>query len=333
MTEESYGGNNGISKGKAMFTKKTASSIKASIKEKKEASNPNSELDLESYRKAGEIARKIKEFARSIIKKEVKLVEIADKVENKILELGGRPAFPVNLCINEIAAHDTPKYGDERTTYGLLKIDFGVAVQGCICDVAFSLDLENNEENKKLIESSDKALAEALKVIKKDVEIYKIGSKIHGIITASGFAPIRNLSGHEVSSYQIHAGLTIPNYDNGNENKLPEGAYAIEPFSTNGQGLVYEGASSGIYRFEQIKGVRDMSARKILEFILEEYKTMPFCERWLIKIFGTKAKLSLSFLQREGIIAQYPQLIEKGKGKVSQAETTVLALDETEVLC
>jgi len=333
MTEESYGGSNGISRGKTGFTKKTGTSIKMPIKEKKGSSGSNSTLDVKSYRKAGKIASSIKELIRIIVQPKVKLEEIADQIESKIIELGGKPAFPVNLCMDETAAHDTPIYGDERVASGLLKIDFGVSIEGCICDVALTIDLENSEENKKLIESSEKALKEALAIIKKNIEINKIGEKIQGIITAQGFSPIRNLSGHELGDYQIHGGLTIPNYDNGNKNLLPEGAYAIEPFSTNGQGLVYEGSSSGIYKFEKIKGVRDAGARELLEFILGEYKTLPFCSRWLVKKFGSKAKLGLMFLEREGIINQYPQLVEKGKGKVSQAETSLLVLDEVEVLC
>jgi len=153
------------------------------------------------------------------------------------------------------------------------------------------------------------------------------------MITASGFSPIRNLSGHQLESYEIHAGITIPNYDNNNLKFLGEGAYAIEPFSTNGQGLVYEGSGSGIYKLEQVKGIRDAIARKLLEYIASEYKTLPFCSRWLIKKFGSKAKIGLIFLEKEDIINQYPQLIEKGKGKVSQSETSVLVLDKTEVLC
>lgn len=130
----------------------------------------------------------------------------------------------------------------------------------------------------------------------------------------------------------MHAGLTIPNYNNNNNAKLPEGAYAIEPFSTAGTGIVYEGKPSGIYRFEKRAGVRDLLARKILDFIETEYSTLPFCERWIIKKFGNRAKISLNLLEQAGIIHQYSQLIEKSHKKVSQAETTILVTDKVEVL-
>jgi len=103
--------------------------------------------------KAGKIASEIKTWIKPQIKKGTLLVEIAEKIESKIIELGGKPAFPTNLSINEIAAHFTPSHEDKTVAEGLLKVDFGVHVDGFIADTAFSLDLENSAENKKLIEA------------------------------------------------------------------------------------------------------------------------------------------------------------------------------------
>jgi len=287
--------------------------------------------DIENYRKAGRIAAEAKKYSREIIKKGVLLREIADKIEAKILELGGKPAFPVNLSINEIAAHYTPGMDDETKAQGLIKIDIGVHVQGCIADTAFSMDLENSEENKKLIEAAEKALNEALKTARKNIEICKIGKAIHEKITESGFSPIRNLCGHELGKYLIHAGITIPNYDNQNKAELEEGAYAIEPFSTSGAGIVYDGRLSGIYRLEERKAIRDLLARQILEFIEEEYQTLPFCSRWIVKKFSNRALMSLKLMEQAGIIHQYPQLIEKEHKPVAQAEDTIIISDKVEV--
>lgn len=288
--------------------------------------------EIENYRKAGKIASQVKSYARTIIKKGVLLREIADKIENKIIELGAKPAFPVNLSINEIAAHYTPSHDDETKASGLLKVDTGVHVLGCIADTAVTIDLENLEENKKLIEACELALNEAIETAEKNIEIWKIGKAIHNKIVDLGFSPIRNLCGHELGEYRIHAGLTIPNYDNQNSAKLEEGAYAIEPFTTTGAGIVQDGKLSGIYRLEERKAIRDSLAREILNFIEEEYKTLPFCERWIVKRFGQRALMSLRLMEQAGIIHQYPQLVEKERGKVAQAEDSLLILkDKTEV--
>ena len=99
-------------------------------------------MNKEKVLKAGKIASEVREYARSFIKKDMLLIEIANKMEEKMFELGGKPAFPTCLSVNEIAAHATPAYNDSRIAEGILKIDFGVHIEGWIADTAFSIDLE-----------------------------------------------------------------------------------------------------------------------------------------------------------------------------------------------
>ena len=287
--------------------------------------------EFRHYRKAGKIAKEAIEYAKSIIKPGMPLLEIAEKIESKIISSGGKPAFPCNLSIDDIAAHFTPSSDDEKKAEGLLKIDLGVHIEGYIVDAAFSLDLDNSEENKKIILASEQALKEACNIIKPGIELWKIGQAIQETILGFQLSPIRNLSGHELGEYEVHAGLTIPNTNNNNNTKLPEEVFAIEPFATSGSGLVYDGKPSGIYMLKERKAIRNPEARKILDFIEEEYKTLPFCERWLAKKFPHPG-FALSLLEQAGILHQYSQLVEKSHGKVSQAETTVLVTDKVEVL-
>lgn len=273
---------------------------------------------------AGKISQEIKEWIKPQIKKGVRLLEIAEKIENKIIESGGKPAFPTNLSINEIAAHYTPTHNDETLAYGLLKIDLGVHINGFVSDTSFSVDLENSEENKKLIEASKEALEKAKKIIEKGIQINKIGKIIQETIESYGFSPIINLSGHQIEQYNLHAGLTIPNIDDKRTNEIVPGLYAIEPFATKGSGKIKDGKPSGIYSLIEYKNIRNPNAREILDYIIEEYNQLPFCSRWLVKKFGTRALISLSQLEQNGNLHQYPQLVEIGKGIVSQAEDTIL---------
>ena len=280
--------------------------------------------EIQKYKKAGQIAVQVKDYIKPLIKKGMSLLEIAEKIENKIIELGGKPAFPTNLSINEISAHCTPSYNDETLATGLLKIDFGVHVDGYASDTAFSVDLENNNKNKKLIETAEQCLKNAIEAIKNEKNLGQIGQVIQTTAEKAGFSPIQNLSGHEIKEYDLHAGINIPNFNNNSPVKLEDGIYAIEPFTTTGQGLVYEGKPSGIYQLVQAKNVRDSNAREILNYIIEEYSTLPFCSRWLVKKFGTRALLSLHLIEQAGAIHQYPQLIEKSKSPVAQAEHTII---------
>jgi methionyl aminopeptidase len=273
---------------------------------------------------AGKIAQQVKEYIAPFVKKGVSLLEIAEKIEDKIIELGGKPAFPTNLSINEIAAHSTPSYNDETLAHGLIKVDLGVHVDGYISDTSFSLDLESSEQNKKLIEASKKALEQAKKIIEKGISTNTIGKAVQKEIESYGFSPIINLSGHQIEQYNLHAGISIPNIDDKRTTEIIPGLYAIEPFATNGSGKVKDGKPSGIYSLIDYKNIRNPNAREILEYIAEEYVELPFCSRWLVKKFGTKVLISLNQLEQNGNLHQYPQLIEVEKGIVSQAEDTIL---------
>jgi len=287
-------------------------------------------MDKEKILKAGKIASEIRKYANSIIKKDTLLLEIAEKIEEKIKELGGKPAFPVNLSIDNISAHYTPSHDDETLASGLLKVDFGVHIDGWVADTAFSIDLEKSEENKKLIEASEKALENALKIIKKDISTDETGNTISKTIESHGFSPIINLSGHSMDQYKLHAGIIIPNINDGKDIKLKEGLYAFEPFATTGSGRVHDGKSSGIYELREIKNVRNPISREILDFIKKEYDALPFCSRWLVKKFGTKALFGLKQLEENGNLHHFPQLVEVQGSKVSQAEHTIL-ISENEV--
>jgi len=292
---------------------------------------------IENYKKAGEIAKQVKQYAKEIIKLNMPLHEIAEKIEAKILELGGEIAFPVNLSIDDVAAHYTPTLHDEKLATGLLKVDLGVHINGCICDIAFSLDLTQEKKHAKLIEASEKALEEALEILKKEkarAYINEIGKAIQKTIQGFGFSPVRNLSGHGLAEFEIHSGLTIPNYDNSNIKMIGGGAFAIEPFATSGAGVVYDGPSSNIYHLVKEGQVRDNFSRQVLEYIIEKKKTLPFSQRELEKKFGSKVLIAISNLKRAGIIEEFSQLIEKNHCPISQAETSILIYnDNVDVLC
>ncbi len=281
--------------------------------------------ELERWREAGKIAHKVLNYAKNIAKSGVPLLEIAEKVEQEIEKHGAKSAFPINLSINEVAAHYSPLVNDEEKAQGLLKIDLGVNVDGYISDNALTVDLTPEQKYRDLIKASEEALANAIKIIRPGVTLGAIGKIIQKTINDKGFAPIVNLSGHELKQWNLHAGLTVPNYDNDSETILKEGmVLAIEPFATTGQGIVQDGKPSGIYKFLEKHNTRDMESRKILEFIEQEFHELPFSSRWLVKKFGSRALLSLRLLEQANALHHFKQLVEKTKAPVSQAEATVL---------
>jgi len=282
-----------------------------------------------SWEKAGKISAEVLAYGKKLAVPGVRLYELAEKIEKKIESLGGKVAFPANLSLNHIAAHYTPLPNDEAVLgeEDILKIDVGAQVNGFIGDTALTIG-----PNKELIKASEEALKEAIKIATPGTEVRAIGKVISETIRSFGFSPIANLSGHQLGKYILHAGITIPNYDNGDRTVLKEGqVIAIEPFATDGEGAVKDGKPSGIYRLDKLSTPRHLMARKVLQFIKEEYQTLPFSKRAIIRKFPS-GTFALLMLEKSGIIYQYNQLPERSKGLVSQAEHTIMVKDNPIVL-
>ncbi len=292
------------------------------MEEKKEEKN-----DINLINEVGAMSYKALIKARDMVKVGARLSDVAKHAEGFLKENGYGAAFPLNLSIGMQAAHYTPSVDDE-TVFGehdLVKVDFGAEKNGILGDCALTVDLSHN--NQKLIEAVNDALQNALSVIKSGVEVRSIGKEIERTILSKGFVPIRNLGGHSVKTHELHSDIFIPNYDNGDETKLEENmTVAIEPFATNGKGLVTESDICDIYSFDVEVNVRMREARQIQEEIKKSYSHEPFAVRWLSNVVGSRFGLyaGIAELSRNGGLTRHPTLIEVGKGLVSQAELEVI---------
>jgi methionyl aminopeptidase len=293
------------------------------------------DTEIKKTKEAGQLAKQVVEYAKSIIKPGVPLLEIANNIDKKILSLNAKPAFPVNLSINEIAAHSTPSFNDETKAHGLLKVDIGIHIDGYVADTAFSLDLENDPQNQLLIKTAEESRDKALELIKIGTPLRKIGKIIQQTCEKNNVHPIHNLSGHSIEQFNLHSGLTIPNFDNHVETTIEPGLYAIEPFTTlsSAAGMVKDGKLSSIYHLEKPNAnVRDTKAREVLKYIKEEFSTLPFSARQIYNKFGTRALLALRHIEQANLLHHYPQLIEKSGKPVAQAEHTVLITDKEKII-
>ena len=293
---------------------------------------------LKKYIEAGRIARIVLEEAAKRIDVGVKLVDICEYAEKRIVELGGQPAFPCNISVNEVAAHYTPRVGDESTVPegAVVKLDIGVHVDGYIADTATTVVLDPAYE--KLAEAVREALEKALEKVRKGVAFYTISKTIESVIRSYGYKPIVNLGGHSLDRYVVHAGESIPNA----ADPLLKGSfkagkvYAIEPFATTGVGYVEEGDIVTIYALHQTKLRRRLTPfeKKMLAYIASKFRTLPFTERWLVKDLGDvdKIRVALARLAKMGFLIQYPILVEKSRGIVAQFEHTIVVLEDNVIV-
>jgi methionyl aminopeptidase len=141
---------------------------------------------------------------------------------------------------------------------------------------------------------------------------------------------VRNLNGHLIGSYQIHAGKSVPIVKNSDTAKMEEGElYAIETFGSTGKGYVRENLECSHYMVNRdatasISSLRNSKAKSLLHFILKTYDTLAWCRKWLDKAGETKHLLALKNLVDNGIVEPYPPLCDNRGSYVAQYEHTIL---------
>jgi methionyl aminopeptidase len=280
---------------------------------------------------AGKISAEVRDYGASLIRKGSSLLETTELIEKKIFELGAKPAFPVQISCDHVAAHYCAEE-DDKVVFGaqLVSLDVGVHLDGCIGDTAYTVDLSGKYGD--VMKAAQHALEEALNVVRVGATLGAIGKAIQDTIQSYGYAPVRNLSGHGIDVYNIHTEPTIPNVDTHDKTTLKKGQIiAIEPFATNGLGMIQEAGQPSVFMLISKKPVRNPITREVLRHI-ESYHGTPFCRRWLVRKFGIKANYAIRELANMGMLELFPPLVEVKKGVVAQAEHTVLLDDEPIIL-
>lgn len=293
---------------------------------------PYDKEELEKFRQSGKILQKTREEMRSYVKENMPIIDVCEKAESLIYAKGGKPAFPCNVSINEIAAHYTsPPEDILRIPKGsTVKVDLGVHVDGYVTDTAFTAAFST--EGKSMTAAAELALKTAVDNIRGDMALGKIGGLIETTIKNRGYKPISNLTGHSVGRYLIHAGTSIPNVSQISLNKVHSGeVYAIEPFVTFPEAIarVEDSSQITIFRLLKAKSTKTQAAKKLLKHIETNFHTLPFAERWLTGVIPPdQHKIAFNELLVSKSIMGYPVFVEASKKPVAQAEHTLLIKDE-----
>ncbi|KAI7858474.1 peptidase M24, structural domain-containing protein [Circinella umbellata] len=312
--------------------------------EEKRAAERDAYDDYNDMRKAAEVHRQVRAYARKTIKPGMSMIDICETIENgtrSLVEENGLEAgigFPTGCSLNHCAAHYTPNAGDKTVlSYDdVMKIDFGVHVKGRIIDSAFTMHF--NPKYDKLIEAAKEATYAGIKEAGIDVRLCDIGAAVHEVydsyeIELDGktydIKPIRNLNGHTIEPYHIHAGKSVPIVrDSGDETKLEEGEQvAIETFCSTGRGYVIEDGECSHYAKAHDAPhvpIRVPRAKSLLASINRHFGTLPFCRRYLDRVGEEKYLLGLRNLVSSGVVTAYPPLCDTRGSYTAQLEHTIL---------
>ena len=306
-----------------------------SNKEEAEIEAEEKKIKLESLNKAGKIAQEVKKYIKPKIQVGTKVLNLIENTEKKIVELGGGWAFPVNVSINNIAAHYTSPIKDDDLTIkegDLVKIDLGVHIDGYIVDTAFTVSFNDDKSLENIIQATEVALEAAKMIAKPKINTKELGKKIEDIVKGFKFNPIKELGGHQIEKWTVHGKKKLPELGTQGGDIMEEGeVFAIEIFASTGEGTVHNTKNSYIYELNPYAGrvpLRRKTSKQILGHINKNYKTLPFAERWLAKDFRMGVMFGLQELVQQGKIHVHYVLAEQKGEFVAQSEQTILITED-----
>ncbi|CAM9972853.1 unnamed protein product [Lampetra planeri] len=315
--------------------------------EEKRALDQANEEDWMDFRQAAEAHRQVRKYVTSWIKPGLSMIEICEKLEGcsrRLIKENGLKAglaFPTGCSLNNCAAHYTPNAGDATLlhTDDVCKIDFGTHINGRIIDCAFTVTF--NPRYDKLLEAVKAATNTGIKASVSmagiDVRLCDIGEAIQEVMESYEVEldgktyqvkPIRNLNGHSIGPYRIHAGKTVPIVKGGEATRMEEGeVYAIETFGSTGKGVVHDDMECSHYMKNFDVGhvpLRLARTKHLLGVINENFGTLAFCRRWLDRLGESKYLLALKNLCDMGVVDAYPPLCDIRGSYTAQFEHTIL---------
>jgi len=298
-------------------------------------------------RRAAESHRQTRKYIKSWIKPGMKMFDICERLEAHSRRMIGEDglkaglAFPTGCSINNCAAHYTPNAGDNTVLQksDVVKIDYGTHVNGRIIDCAhtFSFDPKYDQLLKAVQESTEAGIREA----GIDVRLCDIGQTVEEVMTSfeveidgkiHEVKPIRNLNGHSIGQYHLHAGKTVPIVKGGPQTKMEENEiFAIEVFGSTGKGHVVEDGDTSHYMMDYYAhetksngGIRLQRSKQLLSTINKHFGSLAFCRRWLDRLGETKYLMALKDLGDKGIVEGYPPLCDVKGSYTAQFEHTLV---------
>ena len=316
--------------------------------------------DLNNMINAGKIHKNVNKYIHTIISPNVKLIDLANKIENKINELTNNNtlnsintgiAFPTGLSINNCVAHWTPQNNCNKILKenDVIKIDYGVHIDGSIIDSAFTYTFHSKYD--KLLESSKTSTEIAIKLCRPDMLLSEIGKEIEENMCSYEIdldnktykiKPVNSLCGHKINKYQIHADKIIPNIYLKNYNKRinTNEFYAVETFASTGSGETYEDTndiSHYMINYNNTFKKCDIpnNSNQMYKYIIKYFNTLAFSNRWLMGkqlkknknneiLTETNLNKYLNNLCKSKIINTYPPIYDTIKTSyTAQFEETI----------
>ncbi|RDW70710.1 Methionine aminopeptidase 2-2 [Aspergillus mulundensis] len=306
---------------------------------------------LNDYRKAAEVHRQVRKWTQEHVKPGQGLMEIAEDIDDGVRALLGHAGlepgdslkaglgFPTGLSLNNVVAHYTPNPGQKDIilkSSDVMKVDFGVHINGWIVDSAFTMSFDPVYDN--LLAAVKDATNTGLKTAGIDVRISDVSAAIQEAMESYEVEiggktfpvkAVRNITGHNIQHYRIHGGKSIPFVKNSDQTKMEEGEiFAIETFGSTGRGYIHDDV--GVYGYGKSYDAPSQvslplaSARSLYKTINENFDTIVFCRRQLDRLGLQRYLAGMNTLVQHGVVDVYAPLVDVKGSYSAQFEHTVL---------
>ena len=196
-------------------------------------------------RASGHIVRQVLDTVRVMVKPGVTTMDLERAAEQKIKELGAKPAFkgyydyPCVLCtsVNQEIVHGIPSPKRMLKEGDIVSIDCGVVLNGYYGDAAITVPVGEKlaPEVQKLLEVTEASLYRGIAAAQIGNTVGDVGAAVQELVEANGFSVVREFVGHGIGT-KLHEDPQVPNYGTrGHGARLREGmVIAIEPMVNAG---------------------------------------------------------------------------------------------------
>ena len=315
---------------------------------------PKKESTLDSLLIGGLIHKFIRKKIQPLLKPGLRLLDLTDTIEKETIDickkytcLNKGIGFPTGVSLNECAAHYVSVENDKLILNedDVLKIDYGIEINGWIIDSAFTISFNPKYDN--LLKAVKEATYHGIKTAGEDVLICEWAKGVGEVMESydihinDNTYPIKvieNLGGHNIINGIIHGGTFLPAKDLGDRilrnNRFHEGVYAIETFGSTNNNHVNEVGNPHLFRIDpeyNHKLIKIDSTRKFFQKLKSTFKTLPFCDRYVQSI-DNKYQTHLDILSKNKAIYNYPPLcVNKGE-YTAQYEHTIYLKDGKKII-
>jgi methionyl aminopeptidase len=281
--------------------------------------------DLAALRQAGRIAAAARLFGVSQVRAGRTLSAVRSAVEAEIARLGGGLAFPVQIAVNETAAHFCPAADDASAVADgdLAKLDIGVHIDGWVVDTAVTVNVGSRPERQALVDAAEAALQAALSAAGPGVPIHAVSQAIAAVLRSRGLRPVESLCGHGVGRWTVHCPPAVPNRPEGDPRTRLEAdtVVAVEVFATQGDGRVEERGEAAIHRLDPLTSAE--SSDPELLSVMRAFKGLPFAAHQLSGFPAERVAAAVAVLRAAGRLRSYRPLVDAGGAAIAQAEHTI----------